>query len=57
MHRKWWRENGRVRRGVTCTGLDDGWPDSMIAACDEDASSCASVYVSSASVRTGLGAR
>jgi len=57
MHRKWWRGNGRVGWKVTFTGWDDGWPDSMIQACDKDARLCASVDVSSASARTGLGAR
>jgi len=55
MHREWRRGNGRVGRGVTCTGSDDGC--SMIRACVEDASLCARVNVNSASARTGLGAK
>jgi len=55
MHRKWWRGNSRIGRGVTCTGSDGGC--SMIRACVEDAGLGATVDASPASARTGLGAQ
>jgi len=54
MHLQWWRGNGRVGWDVTFTDSDDAWSNS---ACAEDAILCARVDVSSASARTGLGAR